>query len=51
MIGYSDRVVRSFRWLESGEPELKAGEFEDLEKWQLAGQVGMEEKMKCHTGL
>ncbi|XP_012935867.1 KICSTOR complex protein ITFG2 isoform X2 [Aplysia californica] len=38
VIGYSDRVVRAFRWHVPHDPE--SGHFVPLQKWQLAGQIG-----------
>ncbi|GFR90344.1 integrin-alpha FG-GAP repeat-containing protein 2 [Elysia marginata] len=38
VIGYSDRVVRAFRWHET--PNSDTGQFLLLQKWQLAGQIG-----------
>ncbi|GFO50621.1 integrin-alpha FG-GAP repeat-containing protein 2-like [Plakobranchus ocellatus] len=38
VIGYSDRVVRAFRWHET--PNSDTGQFVLLQKWQLAGQIG-----------
>lgn len=43
VIGYSDRRVRSFRWLDAGGDQASGsvqGEFIALETWQLAGQMG-----------
>lgn len=37
---YSDRVVRSFRWVPSGEGDSPfSGRLHQVDKWQLAGQV------------
>ncbi|CAL1547112.1 unnamed protein product [Lymnaea stagnalis] len=38
VIGYSDRVVRAFRWQET--PESDTGQFILMQRWQLAGQIG-----------
>lgn len=38
VVGYSDRAVQSFRWLETA--GNASGEFVALEKWQLTGQIG-----------
>ena len=39
VIGYSDRVVRAFKWhVPSG--DVEGGHFILLQKWQLAGQIG-----------
>lgn len=38
IIGYSDRVVRAFRWHEMSNSDT--GQFILLQKWQLAGQIG-----------
>ena len=43
VIGYSDRRVRSFRWMDAGRDPttgMLQGKFIPLENWQLAGQVG-----------
>lgn len=37
VIGYSDRVVRAFRWHEL--PDSDTGHFLLIQRWQLAGQV------------
>ncbi|PVD33762.1 hypothetical protein C0Q70_05022 [Pomacea canaliculata] len=38
---YSDRVVRSFRWVPSGEGDSPfSGRLHQVDKWQLAGQIG-----------
>ena len=42
-MGYSDRRVRSFRWLDAGGDSASGtvqGTFIPLETWMLAGQVG-----------
>ena len=42
VIGYSDRRVRSYRWLDAGKDPstgMLAGKFIPVENWQLAGQV------------
>ncbi|BFZ15765.1 hypothetical protein BsWGS_18804 [Bradybaena similaris] len=38
VIGYSDRVVRAFRWHEM--PDSDTGHFLLIQRWQLAGQIG-----------
>jgi hypothetical protein len=38
VIGYSDRVVRAFRWHET--PDSDSGHFLLIQRWQLAGQIG-----------
>ncbi|CAG5134568.1 unnamed protein product [Candidula unifasciata] len=38
VIGYSDRVVRAFRWHEL--PDSDNGHFLLIQRWQLAGQIG-----------
>uniref|UniRef100_A0A0B6ZR61 Integrin-alpha FG-GAP repeat-containing protein 2 n=2 Tax=Arion vulgaris TaxID=1028688 RepID=A0A0B6ZR61_9EUPU len=38
VIGYSDRVVRAFRWHEI--PDSDSGHFMLMQRWQLAGQIG-----------
>lgn len=39
-MGYTDRVVRAFRWEELAEgPEHLAGQLVSLKKWTLEGQV------------
>ncbi|XP_059170642.1 KICSTOR complex protein ITFG2-like [Physella acuta] len=38
VIGYSDRVVRAFRWQETHESD--SGQFVLIQRWQLAGQIG-----------
>ncbi|CAH1785778.1 unnamed protein product [Owenia fusiformis] len=41
VIGYSDRVVRSFRWSTTADPDsFPLGKFIPVEKWQLAAQIG-----------
>ncbi|XP_032110361.1 KICSTOR complex protein ITFG2 isoform X3 [Sapajus apella] len=40
VVGYTDRVVRAFRWEELGEgPEHLTGQLVSLKKWMLEGQV------------
>ena len=40
VVGYTDRVVRAFRWEELAEgPEHLAGQLVSLKKWTLEGQV------------
>ncbi|ELV09177.1 Integrin-alpha FG-GAP repeat-containing protein 2 [Tupaia chinensis] len=40
VVGYTDRVVRAFRWEDLGEgPEHLAGQLVSLKKWMLEGQV------------
>lgn len=40
VVGYTDRVVRAFRWEELTEgPEHLAGQLVSLKKWMLEGQV------------
>lgn len=40
VVGYTDRVVRAFRWEELAEgPEHLAGQLVSLKKWMLEGQV------------
>ena len=40
VVGYSDRVVRIFRWLSTPEGEAGiSGRIVQLQQWQLAGQV------------
>ncbi|XP_053411653.1 KICSTOR complex protein ITFG2 isoform X2 [Nycticebus coucang] len=40
VVGYTDRVVRAFRWEELGEgPEHLTGQLVSLKKWTLEGQV------------
>ncbi|XP_013065637.2 KICSTOR complex protein ITFG2-like [Biomphalaria glabrata] len=38
VIGYSDRVVRAFRWKDN--PDSDGGQFVLIQRWQLAGQIG-----------
>ncbi|XP_021565712.1 KICSTOR complex protein ITFG2 isoform X2 [Carlito syrichta] len=41
VVGYTDRVVRAFRWEELGEgPEHLTGQLVSLKKWMLEGQPG-----------
>lgn len=40
VVGYTDRVVRAFRWEDLGEgTERLAGQLVSLKKWTLEGQV------------
>lgn len=40
VVGYTDRVVRAFRWEELAEgPEHLTGQLVSLKKWMLEGQV------------
>lgn len=40
VVGYTDRVVRAFRWEEMAEaPEHLTGQLVSLKKWMLEGQV------------
>ena len=41
VVGYTDRVVRAFRWEDLGEgAEHPMGQLVSLKKWMLEGQVG-----------
>ncbi|XP_041366472.1 KICSTOR complex protein ITFG2-like isoform X2 [Gigantopelta aegis] len=41
VVGYSDRVVRIFRWVSAPEGEpYTSGRIIQLQQWQLAGQIG-----------
>ena len=40
VVGYTDRVVRAFRWEDQGDStEHPAGQLVSLKKWMLEGQV------------
>ena len=46
VLGFSDRKVRCYRWVEGVEPDLNTtttlnGRFNLIETWELAGQVNI----------
>lgn len=52
VVGYTDRVVRAFRWEDSSEnSDHVSGQLILLKKWLLEGQVGKKDVQSsiCHT--
>lgn len=52
VVGYTDRVVRAFRWEDSSEnPDHVSGQLILLKKWLLEGQVRKKDVQSstCHT--
>lgn len=52
VVGYTDRVVRAFRWEEpSDATDLSAGQLILLKKWLLEGQVHKSHSLVVFNGL